>query len=293
MLSIFTPTYDRAFILPKLYESLREQTANDFEWVVADDGSTDGTEALVRRWQQEGAPFPIVFLRQANGGKHRAINAGVRVARGDFFYIVDSDDRLPRDAVERLLEECARAADDPDCAGVVGLRGHFDGTPLGSLPSAVPFDGHIRTLRYRRGVMADMAEVVRTDLLRRFPFPEIEGERFCTEALVWNRLDRRYHFRFLPRVVYLCEYLEGGLSAGYMRLLHRSPVGAALYYSELAHDGDLPLRARLRSIVSLWRYCDLVPPAWRERLRVRPLWRLLRPAGRYFLHRDRVKYDSL
>lgn len=280
MLTIFTPTYNRAFILPKLYESLRGQTVMDFEWVIVDDGSEDETEALVRSWSD--APFPIHYHRQPNGGKHRAINAGVRMARGDFFFIVDSDDRLPADAVEVVRRECREIEEDKSLAGLIGLRGNFAGAPSGWLGKET-FDGQIRDVRYRRRMMQDMAEVIRTEYLRAFPFPEIEGERFVTEALVWNRLDRRYRFRFLPEVIYLCEYLDDGLSAGYMRLLRQSPVAATQYYYELARDRELPLLTRLRSIVSLWRYYDLAE----SRPKLPLSWQLLRPIGRLLSHKDR------
>ena len=112
MLTIFTPTYNRAYILPKLYESLREQSCHDLEWIIIDDGSTDDTRLLVEGWIGASNPFPIRYHRQPNGGKHRAINRGVELARGDFFFIVDSDDRLPSDAVETVVRETERISDD-------------------------------------------------------------------------------------------------------------------------------------------------------------------------------------
>lgn len=287
MLTIFTPTYNRAYILPKLYESLREQSCHDLEWIIVDDGSTDDTRSLVESWTQASNPFPIRYHRQPNGGKHRAINRGVKEAIGDFFFIVDSDDRLPSDAVETILRETKRISDDPTFAGLVGLRGALDGTPSGDLGEEL-FDDHLRTIRHRRDMMQDMAEVFRTDYLREYPFPELEGERFCTEALVWNRLDRQYRFRFLNHVIYLCEYRDDGLSAKYMSLLYHSPWSALTYHLELAQDREVPLRTRLRSIISVWRYYDLIPPA--ERPRMPRLWTLLRPIGRYFRKKDQRRY---
>jgi glycosyltransferase involved in cell wall biosynthesis len=288
MLTVFTPTYNRAFILPELYKSLLRQSSHDLEWIIVDDGSTDDTERLVQGWQSAEPPFPIIYQKQANGGKHRAINRGVTLAHGSFFFIVDSDDRLPADAVETILRETSRIEDDPTFAGLIGLRGHFDGTPSGDLGRDF-FDGHIRTVRYRWRMKQDMAEVIRTDLLRTFPFPEIPEERFCTEALVWNRLDRHYRFRFLNHVIYLCEYLDDGLSANYMRLLHRAPVSSTVYYSELAHDRMLPLRDRLRSVISFWRYYD---PRTMTPLPHPAAWSLLRPIGRWLRRKDRRAFDQ-
>ncbi|MCI7310350.1 MAG: glycosyltransferase family 2 protein [Prevotella sp.] len=93
MLTVFTPTYSRAYSLPRLYESLKAQTFVDFEWLIVDDGSTDGTKQLIEKWSDEDS-F-IRYYRQERGGKHRAINLGVQQAKGDLFFIVDSDEYLP------------------------------------------------------------------------------------------------------------------------------------------------------------------------------------------------------
>lgn len=103
MVSVFTPTYNRAYILPVLYESLKRQTCSDFEWIIVDDGSTDNTEELITSWQMECNDFSIVYRKQKNGGKHTAINNGVTLAKYEWFFIVDSDDYLRNDAVEKSV----------------------------------------------------------------------------------------------------------------------------------------------------------------------------------------------
>ncbi len=66
--AICTSTYNRAHFLERVYQSLCNQTLRDFEWLVVDDGSTDGTAELVQPWLQE-SEFPIRYLRKENGGK--------------------------------------------------------------------------------------------------------------------------------------------------------------------------------------------------------------------------------
>ncbi len=73
-ITVFTPTYNRAYILPQLYHSLQRQSFLNFEWLIVDDGSTDDTEKTVQQWIEEENPFAIVYCKQQNGGKHRAIN---------------------------------------------------------------------------------------------------------------------------------------------------------------------------------------------------------------------------
>ncbi|MFT0647270.1 glycosyltransferase family A protein [Bacteroides thetaiotaomicron] len=102
MVTVFTPTYNRAYILNDLYQSLCRQTCRKFEWLIVDDGSTDNTEGLVASWLDEGK-MSLRYIKQPNGGKHRAINKGIQEANGDLFFIVDSDDYLAKNAIERIL----------------------------------------------------------------------------------------------------------------------------------------------------------------------------------------------
>ena len=102
LITVFTPTYNRAHLLPRLFQSLKQQTAAEFEWIIVDDESSDETETVVKKFLDERTPFPIRYYKQKHGGKHRAVNLGVKEARGSYFYIVDSDDWLPDYAVELL-----------------------------------------------------------------------------------------------------------------------------------------------------------------------------------------------
>ena len=128
--TVFTPTYNRAYILPKLYHSLREQTCKDFEWMIVDDGSTDDTGKLVAQWEEQNNGFDIRYCKVSNGGKPRAINFGIAKASGEFFFMVDSDDRLTTDAVQKMLLWCKEIEDDPTFVGVGAARGYPDGSYL-------------------------------------------------------------------------------------------------------------------------------------------------------------------
>ena len=101
-ITVFTPSYNRAYILPQLYNSLVGQTSGDFEWVVVDDGSTDNTSELLSQWEKSTS-FTIKWQTQPNQGKHIAINTGVLMASGELFFIVDSDDYLTNDAIEKVI----------------------------------------------------------------------------------------------------------------------------------------------------------------------------------------------
>ena len=116
-ITVFTPTYNRAYIIETLYRSLQRQTYRDFEWLVVDDGSADNTKELFEAWQQEDNFFPIRYVKQENGGKCRAINYGLELAKGKLFFNVDSDDYLTEDAIEKLLSwEAGLPEDQKFCA---------------------------------------------------------------------------------------------------------------------------------------------------------------------------------
>ena len=215
MITVFTPTYNRLELLQRLYRSLLAQTDKSFEWVVVDDASTDGTDAWMASIEDE-APFDIKYKKNPHGGKHRAVNTGVKLARGDWFYIVDSDDQLPDNSIETVSRWVAELDDRTDTiAGVAGLVTDLSGHVVGERPDTEVGDyvecGNLQ--RYRCGLNGDKAEIYRTDIMKRYPFPEFEGEDFVTERVVWDRIAHDgYVLRWYNVPIYTCEYREEGLS---------------------------------------------------------------------------------
>lgn len=251
-LTIFTPIYNRAYILPKLYKSLLQQTKKDFEWLIVDDGSTDESEHVVGQWVAENK-IPIRYIQQTNGGKHRAINRGVFEAKGELFFIVDSDDYLSNDAVEWILNTANDIQTDDNFAGLSGIRIHDDGTKIGGGENFGTIDANAIDIRLKHNVVGDLAEVYKTRILKEFPFPEFEGEKFCPEALVWFRMARKYKMRFVHKGIYVCEYLGDGLTAKITQLRRKAPIASMTYYSEHFHD-NIPVKWKLKAAINFWRF---------------------------------------
>lgn len=253
MITVFTPTYNRAYCIENLYRSLLRQTDRDFEWVVVDDGSTDDTEALISSFMAENE-IRIVYVKQANGGKHTAINRGIELANGELFIIVDSDDYLTDDAVAVIKRVSKPIADNDSYAGVIGLRKHQDGTLISSGMMSDSVDATTLHLRYVHAIKGDLAEVVKTEVLRRYKFPVFSGERFSPEALVWNRIaNDGLKFRLVNKAIYCCEYLQDGLTANIVKARMNSPCGTALCYSELSAM-RVPLVQRIKAAINYWRF---------------------------------------
>ena len=251
-ITVFTPSYNRAYILSKLYESLQQQTCKDFEWLIVDDGSTDNTEELVASWLPV-ADFSIRYIQQENAGKHFAINRGVAEAQGELFLIVDSDDHLSNDAIQILCERFPEIAQDECFAGISGVRVDFKGKRIGDALPVDVLDCTVLSLRLEYGIKGDMAEAYKTSILKKFPFPEIHGEKFCPEALVWNRIAQQYKLRFTNVGYYRCEYRPDGLTAKITKLRRDSSQASMLYYSEL-YSYDIPMSQKVKAAINYWRF---------------------------------------
>ena len=285
-ITILTPTYNRASLLPRLFDSLLRQTNKDFEWIVVDDGSTDDTREVVANLKEKcGGAFPMGYVYKANGGKHMAINIGAERARGELLFIADSDDLLTDDALETVANSWHDISDDKSFAGIAGLDITMDTREV--IGSGLPqehIDCNAIDIRYRHHVTGDMKEVFRTEVLREFPFPEFHSERFCPEQLVWFRIAHRYKLRYVNKPIYIAEYQPDGITAGITRARMKSPSASMLTYAELA-ECPVPFMARVKAAINFWRfwYCrtatSVVP-------RIAPWWHCLRPLGWVMHQRD-------
>ncbi len=250
LITVFTPTYNRAHLLGRLYESLCAQRFTDFEWLIVDDGSTDGTASLVQSFIAKRR-IDIKYLSQRNGGKHRAINHGVGQAKGELFFIVDSDDYLPADSLQGIATEYAKC--DSSMGGVAGLDATDGGKVIGSGLAQEFIECNSMEIRFKHHVTGDLAEVFKTSVMREFPFPEIDGEKFCPEALVWNRIALKYNLRYFNKVIYIAEYQDGGLTDNIVRVRRQSPVTSTTYYAELLLS-SIPWGQKLKAAINYWRF---------------------------------------
>ena len=211
MITIMTPTYNRAYILKEAYDSLRKQNSFDFEWIIVDDGSTDETEEIVRVWMEEEKNFSIVYEKQKSGGKHRAVNKGVSLAKYDYFLILDSDDRLTDNAVTLIHKWIAEIADLNGFAGVAGLRGNIN-TAIQEAKQKKYIDA-TNLERQKYNIFVEQAEVYKTEILKKYPFPEFDGENFIRESSVWDRIAKDgWKLRWYSEIIYLWDYIEDGLT---------------------------------------------------------------------------------
>ena len=242
-LSIITPTYNRAAYLPRCYESLRKQTIDDFEWIIVDDGSTDHTAETVASFSSDR--FPITHIKKANGGKHTALNAAHESIRGEYVLILDSDDYLVENAVQEVLEAWAQYTQDPQIGIVTFLKGSDVEHPVCGVAE---YNKPVEIMRYRRirYTRTDCCEVIRAELFKKYPFPVFEGERFLAESALWDRVSFTHKCVYIQSVIYICEYLEGGLTKSGRQLRLRNPHGG-MFTSELRMDRSNFMRERIKN----------------------------------------------
>ena len=231
--TVFTPTYNRAYILGDLYHSLQRQTCMDFEWLIVDDGSADDTKALVASWQGEENPFPIRYVYQENGGKCRAINRGLKEADGRLFFTVDSDDYLTDDAIEKVIRWDGELPADGHFCGYVGNRGVTPTqTPNRLFPGGY-LDGTALD-RYDQ-VDGERAFVFYTEIHRKYLYPEFPGEKFLTEAVTWDLMAHDgYKMRFYNDIIWIWEYKDDGLTRAGYRVFLENPQGTGLFFRQKA-----------------------------------------------------------
>lgn len=226
LLTVFTPTYNRAHTLPRLYESLVRQTSRDFEWLIVDDGSTDGTRELVDSWIND-AEITVRYVYQENGGKPSAHNRGASEAQGELFFCVDSDDYLTDFATLKIADAWRKA--DEGKVGIVAYKVLSDGecvtdigdTEVTSFTLKEGYDCH--------GLSGDAALVFKTEVVRRFSFPHFEGEKFIPEGYLYDLIDTVGELAVLREKIYVCEYLDDGYTANMKRILYKNPQGYFVY----------------------------------------------------------------
>jgi glycosyltransferase involved in cell wall biosynthesis len=287
LISIFTTTYNRAHTLQKLYDSLVVQFTKNFDWIIVDDGSEDKTKELVDTWVEE-KKIQIIYEKKKNEGKHIAINRGVELSKNELFFIVDSDDYLSQNATTIIEAYYPRIKDKAELAGVSFRRGTDEKTYIGSSINFEETELSVFDFRYKNNIIGDMAEVYKTNVLREFPFPKFDKERFCAESLIWNRLGLKYKMLLTSHIIYICHYLEGGLTNQSFELRKKSPKASTLGYSEL-ESMPVPIKIKLKANTNYWRFAKYLDASWAQKIRkVNTIYSLIGfPLSLVFLLKDK------
>lgn len=232
-ITIFTPTYNRGYVLNKLYDSLLAQTEYCFEWLIIDDGSSDDTENIVKEWIVNTTKFKIRYYKTANGGKPRAINKAVELVNSPYLFIVDSDDYLLEDTMFFLSQKVFEIKEIDTIAAIGVLRGKNKVEPLRTpdFKGAVFVDAsNLERINY--GLNFDCNEVYKISILKKYPFEVWEDELFSPEEIVFNEIALQgYKVRWFNKVGVISAYLNDGLTMNSNKLIQKNPMGYAMLFN--------------------------------------------------------------
>tara|TARA_A100001015_G_C15006600_1_gene720996 strand:- start:344 stop:1255 length:912 start_codon:yes stop_codon:yes gene_type:complete len=198
-ITILTPTFNRQHTLRRVYESLLNQDFQLFEWLIIDDGSTDLTGNLIQELKKS-SPFQIRYKYQSNGGKHRAHNTGVQLAKGILTTILDSDDELIKDAVEMIWKswKSIPKGERSLYCGIWGNSVNQNGVKIGTEIKSPFIDGKLFDLTQKKIIIGEKLPSFRTEILKKHPFPtKINCNEYVPEGVVWIEISEEYKMRFL------------------------------------------------------------------------------------------------
>ena len=226
-LTVFTPTFNRKHLLPRLYKSLRNQTSKDFVWLVIDDGSIDYTDALVRQWIKD-AKIEIEYYYKPNGGMHTGHNAAYQLIDTELNVCIDSDDYMPKDGVEKIIKQWNEVNRKDHIAGIIGLDAEENGQIIGTkIPQHLKY-GTLADLYTKYGITGDKKVVLRTDIVKRYPaYPEYKYEKLVPLGLLYLMIGQDYDFIYSNDVYCIVEYQPEGSSSSILEQYRQSPRGFA------------------------------------------------------------------
>lgn len=252
--SVCTPSYNAAERLEKVYQALNGQSVQDFEWIVVDDGSKDGTKEVVADLAAK-ASFPIVYITQKHAGRPTAVNKGLKSARGDFFLILDSKSLPVPDALEKMLQHwnTIPVQERSYFISVAGLVAAQDGSIYGNTFPSSPFDSNSIETSTHYGVSGKKWGFMRTEVLQHYPYPVFKGEDFVPEELILNRIGTRAITRFVNDVFLELDREEVPSRLEELRLWIRNPKAAALFYNEFS-EKRIPIVHRVKTCANYVRF---------------------------------------
>lgn len=276
LLTILTPAYNKAATFQRTFDSLLRQTCHDFEWVIVNDGSTDGTKEIIDTFHTD--LFPVIVKHKENEGLCKTWNIGVRMATGQLVLRLDPDDYLVDDAVEKVYLY-SHLADSPQVCGIVFLT-KFDN---GEIVGYHPYKGIVKTnfidYRLKDNALGDRLEICKRSAFMEFPMPEIDGEKFCLESVMWQHMAEKYDACYIPFPIYVREYNDASITSNLTKVLRANPQGTRLAYAQYikvltkAKERNLPVTNLLvRNGINYFRFALSSPKTRAGIFREIPSW---------------------
>ena len=250
--TILTPTYNREYTLKKLYNSLTNQTNKEFVWLVIDDGSTDNTKNLINSFKKENK-IEIEYHYQKNGGKHVALNYGISLIKTEITFMVDSDDWITDDAIDTIIKYFEKYKDEDNIGVISFLKAYPDLKVNGPKYLKNEYRGNYIEDRLNKNNWGDKAEVCYTKVLKNYPLPEIENEKFISEGYLWVKMALNYDTIYVNKVIYIADYLQDGLTNNIYKIRIKNPKGC-IEVAKMACNKKANLKVKYKNMIKYVAY---------------------------------------
>lgn len=257
--TVLSPVYNKSKTINRTFQSLLNQTCYDFEWLLINDGSKDNSAEIIKTFETE--LFPIRFYDKENEGLNRTFNMGIRLAKGDLVLRMDPDDYLVNNAIERIVHYYDLIKDDDSLCSIAFLTGTPDGSLVGTHPYKNIHRSNFIDYRYLDHAKGDRKEIVKREVFRQFPMLEIEGEKFCSESVMWQNIAEHYDALYIPEIIYIKEYGGDSISANHSTVYSKNPKGVRYGYLQSVRilkdrrkKGYPVTKELLKTCVNYYRY---------------------------------------
>ena len=230
-LTVITTTYNRAYCIHQVYDSLINQKCKDFIWLVIDDGSTDNTRELIQNYINENK-IEIEYYYKPNGGMHTARNMAYDKAHTEINMIIDSDDWVSDNAIQLIIDFWNKYKRD-DIAGIITLNADKSGKIIGTKAPDSLIECHFTDYWNKYHARGDKKLVYRTDLTKQYPYPEFEGEKFYPASYKFIMIDQDYKMLVMNRVTCIVDYNQDSMTFNKYSQYKNCAKGFAHYRNEI------------------------------------------------------------
>lgn len=247
MLSICTPTYNRAYTLKRVYQSLLEQSDKEFEWVIIDDGSSDGTKELVEKFKEENK-IHIIYSYHTNQGKHMSLDKAYKLSNFEYILCLDSDDWLVESAVEVINKDYNKFIKKSNkIAGAVYLDKFEDGKILGT---ELPENEIVNwiDLKHKSNMQGDKCYVFKKSVLINYPFITFDNNKHMPPTYQFYLISRDYDMLTVNTPLKVVEYLEDGITNNVKKNYFTSAENYA-YFRKIINYQLPTLKEQIKNII--------------------------------------------
>ena len=268
--SICIPVYNREKTILRTLKSIECQNFKYYEVLIIDDGSEDTTGKIVKQFIEERKLIDRYFYYyKFNGGKHTALNVGIAKAKGEFFIILDSDDWLKENCLDKLYHYCKQIENDSKFSGVMArVEDVSTGEMIGDKfdvksPVSSYFDCHF--ILPQRMFLSDSFEANKTKILKKYRFPEDKDVHFVPEAWLFDQIGVEYNLLLTNDIFRVTEYLSDGMTKDPL-FKQKNIKGFLLHYISRLENvlprKNLPFVLRIKLYtLAWWRYWQCIKMA--------------------------------